>query len=127
MHLAKEKGNKKKRKDKKLEVDLDIDVYIYKHTFGLCYYYENNTTNKRLRESLNIENNTNVDFVGEKEGTNEVMIIIEPGQTYFIELRGKNNLWKVQPVIHYAIETIGDDTKSNKAEDENKATEPKTE
>lgn len=127
MHLAKEKGNKKKRKDKKLEVDLDIDVYIYKHTFGLCYYYENNTTNKRLRESLNIENNTNVDFVGEKEGTNEVMIIIEPGQTYFIELRGKNNLWKVQPVIHYAIETIGDDTKSNKAEEENKATEPKTE
>ena len=80
MHLAKEKGNKKKRKDKKLEVDLDIDVYIYKHTFGLCYYYENNTTNKRLRESLNIENNTNIDFVGEKEGTNEVMIIIEPGQ-----------------------------------------------
>ena len=80
-----------------------------------------------MRESLNIENNTNVDFVGEKEGTNEVMIIIEPGQTYFIELRGKNNLWKVQPVIHYAIETIGDDTKSNKAEDENKATEPKTE
>ena len=65
-----------------------------------------NTTNKKLKETLNISNNTNVDFVGEKEGTNEVMITIDPGQTYFIELRGKNNLWKVQPLITYAIETL---------------------
>lgn len=106
MNLAKLKGTKKKRKDKKLDTDLDIDVYIYKHTFGLCYYYENNTKNKKLKETLNISNNTNVDFVGEKEGTNEVMITIDPGQTYFIELRGKNNLWKVQPLITYAIETV---------------------
>ena len=106
MNLAKLNGTKKKRKDKKLDTDLDIDVYIYKHTFGLCYYYENNTTNKKLKETLNISNNTNVDFVGEKEGTNEVMITIDPGQTYFIELRGKNNLWKVQPLITYAIETL---------------------
>ena len=106
MNLAKLNGTKKKRKDKKLDTDLDIEVYIYNHTFGLCYYYENNTTNKKLKETLNISNNTNVDFVGEKEGTNEVMITIDPGQTYFIELRGKNNLWKVQPLITYAIETL---------------------
>ena len=108
MHLTKECGTVKKRKDKKMDKELDIDVYIYKHTFGLCYYYENNTANKKLKETLNIANNTNVDFVGEKEGTNEVVIVVGPGETHFVELRGKNNLWKVQPLITYAIETLQD-------------------
>ena len=111
--LAKEKGNKKKRKDTKENKDLDIDVYIYKHTFGLCYYYENNTKNKRLKEQINIVTNTNVDFVGEKEGTNEIIFVVEPGETHFVELRGKNNLWKVQPKITYAIETLNDDNEKD--------------
>ncbi len=116
--LAKEKGNKKKRKDTKENKDLDIDVYIYKHTFGLCYYYENNTKNKRLKEQINIATNTNVDFVGEKEGTNEIIFVVEPGETHFVELRGKNNLWKVQPKITYAIETLNDG-KENEDKNEN--------
>jgi hypothetical protein len=109
--LAKEQGIKKKRKDKKTNVDLDIDVYIYKHMFGLCYYYENHTENKRLKEKINIINNSNVEFSGEKEGTNEVKISVEPHQTAFIQLKGKNNLWKVQPIITYAIENV--DEKKN--------------
>ena len=109
--LAKEQGIKKKRKDKKTNVDLDIDVYIYKHMFGLCYYYENHTDNKRLKEKINIINNSNVEFSGEKEGTNEVKISVEPHQTAFIQLKGKNNLWKVQPIITYAIENV--DEKKN--------------
>ena len=46
------------------------------------------------------------EFSGEKEGTNEVKISVEPHQTAFIQLKGKNNLWKVQPIITYAIENV---------------------
>ena len=107
--LAKEKGNKKKRKDTKENKDLDIDVYIYKHTFGLCYYYENKTENLRLKEKINIEKNINIEFVGEKEDTNEILIIVEPGENNFVELKGKNNLWKVQPRITYVIENVNEE------------------
>ena len=90
----------------------------------MCYYYENNTKNKRLKEQINIATNTNVDFVGEKEGTNEIIFVVEPGETHFVELRGKNNLWKVQPKITYAIETLNDynekDNNNNFNNDEDK-------
>ena len=67
---------------------------------------ENNTKNKRLKEQINIATNTNVDFVGEKEGTNEIVFVVEPGETHFVELRGKTVLWKVQPYISYNIENV---------------------
>ena len=47
---TKEKGIKKKRMDKKTKSELDIIVYTYKYSFGLCYYYENRTKDKRLKE-----------------------------------------------------------------------------
>ena len=103
---TKEKGNKKKRMDKKTKSELDIVVYTYKYSFGLCYYYENNTKDKRLKEKLNIKNNSNIEFLDQPEGTNEINIILNPGQNYFVELKSKTVFWKVQPYISYNIETI---------------------
>ena len=103
---TKEKGKQKKRTDKKTKSETDIIVYTYKYSFGLCYYYENKTTDKRLKEKINITNNSNIEFYGQPEGTNEINVILDPGQTYFVELRGKTVLWKVQPYISYNIENI---------------------
>ena len=103
---TKEKGKQKKRTDKKTKSEIDIIVYTYKYSFGLCYYYENKTNDKRLKEKINITNNSNIEFLGQPEGTNEINVILDPGQTYFVELRGKSVLWKVQPYISYNIETI---------------------
>ena len=103
---TKEKGIKKKRMDKKIKSELDIIVYTYKYSFGLCYYYENRTKDKRLKERLNIKNNSNIEFLNQPEGTSEINIILEPGQDYFVELKSKTIFWKVQPYISYNIETI---------------------
>ena len=103
---TKEKGNKKKRIDKKTKSELDIIVYTYKYSFGLCYYYENKTKDKRLKEKLNIKNNSNIEFLNQPEGTYEINIVLEPGQNYFVELKSKTIFWKVQPYISYNIETI---------------------
>ena len=103
---TKEKGKQKKRTDKKTKSEIDIIVYTYKYSFGLCYYYENKTNDKRLKEKINITNNSNIEFLGQPEGTNEINVILDPGQTYFVELRGKSVLWKVQPYISYNIENL---------------------
>ncbi len=107
--LAKERGKLTKRINKKNGEECEIYVYIYKYTFGLCYYYENFTKNLRLKEKINIEKNINIEFVGEKEDTNEIIVVVEPGGNNFVELKGKNNLWKVQPRISYVIENIDED------------------
>ena len=62
-----------------------------------------------MKEKINIEKNINIEFVGEKEDTNEIIIIVGPGENNFVELKGKNNLWKVQPRISYVIENIDDE------------------
>ena len=103
---TKEKGKQKKRTDKKTKSEIDIIVYTYKYSFGLCYYYENKTTDKRLKEKINITNNSNIEFLDQPEGTNEINVILDPGQSYFVELRGKTVLWKVQPYISYNIENV---------------------
>ena len=104
--LTREKGKIQKFRDQKTKELVDINIYIYKHTLGLCYYYENNTENKILKETINIEKNSNVEFVGEKKGTEQLTVILDPKKSYFIELKGKNNLWKVHPSRNYVIEDV---------------------
>ena len=101
----------KKRIDKKTKQEVDILVYTFKHSFGLCFFYENNTDNKRLKEKINISNNTNIQFVGRPEGTTEIIIKLEPHQTQFVQLKSKNALWKVQPVISYNVYDLTKDDK----------------
>ena len=59
---------------------------------------------KLLTEAL--ISKSNIEFLDQPEGTNERTVILDPGQTYFVELRGKTVLWKVQPYISYNIENI---------------------
>ena len=106
LHLTKTKGKKKYRKDPKLNIDVNIVVYTYKHSLGLCYYYENNTEDRRLEETLSLCNIIGVEIVGEQKGKNQIFIKLDPGQTKFVELRANKTNWSVQSSVSYKIENI---------------------
>ena len=106
LRLTKTKGKKKHRKDPKLNIDLDILVYVYKHSLGLCYYYENNTLEKRLEETLKLSNIIGVEIVGKNKGSKEVFIKLNPGENKFVELRANKTNWSVQLSVSYKIENI---------------------
>ena len=106
LKLTKTKGKKKHRKDPKLNIDLKIIVYTYKHSLGLCYYYENNTADRRLEETLRLSNIIGVEIVGENKGANEIIIKLNPGDTKFVELRSNKTNWSVQSSVSYKIENV---------------------
>ena len=108
--LTKQSDKFKKRMDKKTKKEVDIIVYTYKHSFGICFLYENNTDDKKLREKINITNNTNIEFDGQPEGTTEMVIKLEPHKTQFVQLKSKNALWKVQPLISYNVYDMDKET-----------------
>ena len=108
--LTKQSDKFKKRMDKKTKKEVDIIVYTYKHSFGICFLYENNTDDKKLREKINISNNTNIEFDGQPEGTTEMVIKLEPHKTQFVQLKSKNALWKVQPLISYNVYDMDKET-----------------
>ena len=107
--LTKRRGRKKKRIDKKNGKKVNINVYIYKHDFGICFLYRNKTNNMLLTEKINIENNTNIEFSDENKENiqkKEIKIILEPHKDYFLNLKSKHFLWKVNPVFSYTIDII---------------------
>jgi hypothetical protein len=106
--LTKKRGRKKKRIDKKTGKKTNINVYIFKHDFGICFLYRNKTNDMILKEKVNIENNTNIEFSNEYKTNNnkEITICVEPNKDYFLNLKSKHFLWKVNPVFSYTIETI---------------------
>ena len=116
LKLTKKKGTKKKREDKETGKEVDINVYIFKHDFGICYLYRNKTNNMTLNEKVNIENNSNIEFYDEnknKDNNNitfekqkEIKITLPPHNDYFLDLRSKSLLWKVNPVFSYTIEKL---------------------
>ena len=114
--LTKKKGIKKKREDKETGKEVDINVYVFKHDFGICYLYRNKTNNMTLDEKVNIENNTNIEFYDSNNENNnniksyekqkEIKINLPPHKDYFLDLRSKSLLWKVNPVYTYTIEKL---------------------
>jgi len=61
-----------------------------------------------LKEKVNIENNSNIDFSDENKpdaNKKEIKICVEPHKDYFLKLKSKNFSWKVNPVFSYSIET----------------------
>ena len=104
----------KLRKDPKLNIDVNIAVYTYKHSLGLCYYYENNTEDRRLEETLTLCNIIGVEIVGEQKGKNKIFIKLDPGQTKFVELRANKTNWSVQSSVSYKIENIENIKNQNK-------------
>jgi hypothetical protein len=99
---------------------LDIIVYTYKFSLGLCFYYENNTSDRILEETLKIRGSgidiVNCEFSEESEesknsnlenmNTYTIMINLDPRQKKMIELRANRNNWSVQSSVSYRIESI---------------------
>ena len=118
--LTKKRGRKKKRIDKKTGKKLNINVYIFKHDFGICFLYRNKTNNMILNEKINIENNTNIEFSDENKKDpqkKEIKINLEPHKDYFLNLKSKHFLWKVNPVFSYTIDIL----QNNENEEEEKS------
>jgi hypothetical protein len=81
-------------------------VYTYKYSLGLCFFYENNTPDRKLEETLKIKS-TGVEIVnGEEVEDNNIMIVLGPGEKKLIELRAKKNNWSVQSSVSYKIESL---------------------
>ena len=125
LKLTKKKGTKKKREDKETGKEVDINVYILKHDFGVCYLYRNKTNNMILNEKVNFENSKNIElYVENKNNENnennniyekqkEIKINLSPHQDYFLDLRSKNLLWKINPIFTYTIEKLSNIEENN--------------
>jgi hypothetical protein len=80
-------------------------VYTYKHSLGLCFYYENNTSDRKLEETLRIKA-TGVEIVDCEVSDNQIFIVLGPQEKKLIELRAKKNNWSVQSNVFYKIESL---------------------
>ena len=128
--LTKKTGRKKKRIDKKTGKKVNINVYIFKHDFGICFLYRNKTNNMILNEKINIENNTNIEFSEDNNikdfNKKEIKFSLEPHKDYFLNLKSKNFLWKVNPVFSYTIDII-QNAENEEEEEKSESNSPKEE
>ena len=102
LKLTKTQGKKNYRKDPKLNIDLDIVVYVFQYSSGLCFYYENNTQDRKLEETLNLIM-IGAEIVGEHEKDDEVKIEINPGEQKFVHLKAVKPNWSVKSNVSYFI------------------------
>lgn len=88
---------------------------------GLCFYYQNNTSDRKLEETLKIKG-FGIEIVNQEllENSSEnnsrttynncnsfnIFINLEPKENKLIELRAKKNNWSVQSSVSYKIECI---------------------
>lgn len=104
--LTKIKGKKMKRRDPKLNIEIEIYVSTYKHKLGLCFFYENLTTDKRMEESLIIDG-IGVEIANiEVTENNGIVFDLNPGETRFIQIKAKKINWSVKSYVSYKIESI---------------------
>ena len=103
LELTKKQGKKNYRKDPKLNIDLDIVVYAFQYSSGLCFYYENNTQDRKLEETLKLVKMIGVEIVGEHEKDDEVKIEINPGEKRLVQLKAIKPNWSVQSNVSYFI------------------------
>jgi len=102
LKLTKKQGKKNYRKDPKLNIDLDIVVYVFQYSSGLCFYYENNTSDRKLEETLNLIM-IGAEIIGEHEKDDEVKIEINPGEKKFVHLKANKPNWSVKSNVSYFI------------------------
>lgn len=103
LELTKKQGKKNYRKDPKLNIDLDIVVYAFQYSSGLCFYYENNTQDRKLEETLKLVKMIGVEIVGDHEKDDEVKIEINPGEQRLVQLKAIKPNWSVQSNVSYFI------------------------
>jgi hypothetical protein len=88
---------------------------------GLCFYYQNKTSDRKLEETLKIKgfgieivNSELLENSSENNSRNSynncssfnILINLEPKENKLIELRAKKNNWSVQSSVSYKIECI---------------------
>jgi hypothetical protein len=93
-------GTKVCRKDPRRNQELDIFVYSYKYESGICFLYENSTSNMTLDESITFKT-SGLQLVG--HDGNQVKVYIGPGESKFIELQSTMQNWSIQTSISYTI------------------------
>ena len=71
---------------------------------GLCFYYDNRTTDRILEECLKIRS-TGVDLIDSESNLENIYIRLGPGEKRLIELRAKKSNWSVQSSVSYKIES----------------------
>jgi hypothetical protein len=84
---------------------VEIVVYTYKYSLGLCFYYENNTADRKLEETLKIKS-SGVQINDSENNDNSILIVLGPGESRLIELEAKKNNWSVQSSVSYKIESL---------------------
>ncbi len=84
---------------------MDIIVYTYKYSLGLCFYYVNNTSDRKLEETLKIKS-IGVEIVDGGDIDDNIYIVLGPGEKRLIELKAKKNNWSVQSSVSYKIESL---------------------
>ena len=72
---------------------------------GLCFHYENNTSDRYLEETLRIKA-TGVEIIDCEIIDDQVSISLGPGETKTIVLRARKNNWSVQSSVYYKIEHL---------------------
>lgn len=97
---AKNEGNCSKRKHPRTGQELEIYMYSLKHESGICYFYENLTTNKILEETIRFKLK-GLKIVGTDGDT--AVVSLEPGESKLIELITTSNKWSVQTSVSYSI------------------------
>ncbi len=90
-----------KRAHPQTKQQVDIFQYSLKHSGGMAYLYENNTTNKTLEEKLKFKME-GLEIVG-NESAQEVQIKIKPGESKFIQLKALVPQWKIGTGVAYGI------------------------
>lgn len=98
--LTRENGILSKRKDPRRGEEIDIFLYTYKHANGICYLYENQTTENRLEEIITFRTK-GLEMI---DGNSEVIeVILEPGEQRFIEFKNTTPRWSIQTSVSYSI------------------------
>ena len=67
------------------------------------FYYENNTQDRKLEETLKLVKMIGVEIVGDHEKDDEVKIEINPGEQRLVQLKAIKPNWSVQSNVSYFI------------------------
>ena len=81
---------------------MELYQHSYKHQSGMCYFYENKTTNKTWTEELMFEMK-GLEIIGEPAGATKVQIVTKPGESKLVELRAVLFPWNLRAAIKCQI------------------------
>eukprot|EP00347_Sterkiella_histriomuscorum_P016663 403352333 len=104
LKLCKEKGEMSQREDSRSKQPVDIYQYELEHPNGICYLYENKTSNKTLEENIKFTINGLEIVEKPADGSNTVKVKLGPGESKLIELQKTSlNGYSISAGISYLV------------------------